>query len=53
MPSLAKLRITGLLFISCNARIINEHSHVVQAILIHGGPEIICDDLKPAEASFC
>ena len=26
---------------------------VLDAILIHGGPEITCDELKLAEASFC
>ena len=36
----------------CNVTFDTEPSQVVQAIQIHGGPEIISDELKLAEASF-
>ena len=36
----------------CNVRLNTEPGQVVQAIMIRGGPEIICDVLKLAEASF-
>ena len=35
-----------------NVRLNAESSQVVQAIMIHGGPEIICDELTLTEASI-
>ena len=50
---LAKLSITVPKSIFCNVRLNTETSQVVQAILIYGGPEIICDEHQLDEASFC
>ena len=39
-------------FCCCNVGLNTEPSQVVQAILIHDGHEIICDELMLAEASL-
>ena len=37
----------------CNVGLNTEPCHAVHMILIHDGLEIICDELRLAEASFC
>ena len=43
---------TVKVYLFYNVRLNTDPSQVYQAILTHGGPEIIFDELKLAEASF-
>ena len=50
---LSKQKIPASKSIFCNVRLNTDPSQVAQVILIHGGLEMICDEVKLTEASFC